>query len=140
MNFIKIMLLFVVVTLLVYGFSGLSGKESVVFTSLGFGFSAVIGAFILIMIVLLVALYLFASSSISIYPKMLFMEGMLFGWWHFVFNFIIPDAKSLTLLGVSIYNLGSYILYGMTVLIGIGIVMLMFPRLTAGISQVKKNG
>ncbi|MEQ0006739.1 hypothetical protein ABLU95_10955 [Klebsiella sp. GG_Kp146] len=140
MNFIKIMLLFAVVTLLVYGFSGLTGKESVVFTFLGFGFSAVIGAFILIMIVLLIALYLFASSSVSIYPKILFLEGTLFGWWYFVFNFIMPDGKSLTLLGVNIYNLGSYILYGMTVLIGIGIVMMMFQGSTNHVDKVKKNG
>jgi apolipoprotein N-acyltransferase len=74
MNFIKLIILFAVVALLVYGFSGLSGKDSVAFTFLSFGFSAVIAAFFWIMIVLLVALYLFASSSISIYPKMLFRK------------------------------------------------------------------
>ena len=140
MNFIKLIILFAVVALLVYGFSGLSGKDSVAFTFLSFGFSAVIAAFFWIMIVLLVALYLFASSSISIYPKMLFLEGTLFGWWYFVFNFLIPDGQSLTLLGVNIYNLGGYFIYGTTVLIGIGIVMMMCRRSTNQVDKVKKHG
>ncbi|EOT5430136.1 hypothetical protein ACNRPI_005687 [Klebsiella pneumoniae] len=135
-NFIKILLLLLVVSLLVYGFTSFTGKESIAIAVLGFGLSAVIISFVGIMIVLLVALYLFSSSSISIYPKMLFMEGLLLGWWHFLFNVIIPDGNSLTLLGVNIYNLGSYILYGMTVLIGIGIVMMMFQRSTTRIDKI----
>ncbi|MBL1904843.1 hypothetical protein ELE61_30010, partial [Klebsiella pneumoniae] len=64
----------------------------------------------------------------------------LFGWWYFVFNFLIPDGQSLTLLGVNIYNLGGYFIYGTTVLIGIGIVMMMFRRSTNQVDKVKKHG
>lgn len=140
MNLIKIIILFAVAALLVYGFRGLSVKDSVTIIFLSFGFSAILAVFYLMMIFLLVALYIFASSSISIYPKMLFLEGTLFGWWYFVFNFLIPDGQSLTLLGVNIYNLGNYFIYGTTVLIGIGIVMMMFRRSTNQIDKVKKNG
>lgn len=140
MQIIKFTLLFALISVLVYGFTDFTGKESIAITALGFGFSAVMASFAGVMIILLVALFLFSSSSISIYPKMLFMEGILFCCWEFTFNFIIPDGKLLTLLGINIYNLGNYFIYGVSVLIGIGIVMMMFPRINDGISQVKKNG
>lgn len=69
MNLIKIIILFAVAALLVYGFRGLSVKDSVTIIFLSFGFSAVLAVFYLMMIFLLVALYIFASSSISIYQK-----------------------------------------------------------------------
>ena len=70
MAFIKGFLFFIIMVLLVYGVTGLTAKESIVFTAFGFGISAILCSFIGIMVVLVVTMCLFAFEELGALPRL----------------------------------------------------------------------
>ena len=69
MAFIKGFLFFIIMVLLVYGVTGLTAKESIVFTAFGFGISAILCSFVGIMVVLVVTMCLFAFEELGALPR-----------------------------------------------------------------------
>ncbi|HBV2057943.1 TPA: hypothetical protein MDR23_003426 [Klebsiella pneumoniae] len=128
MAFIKGSLFFIIMVLLVYGATGLNAKESVVFTAFGFGISAILCSFVGIMVVLVVTMCLFAFEELGALPRLFGAQIILIALWNLIFTVVLPDEKARTILGFDLYNISSYLLYGMTVLLGIGSVAMLFNK------------
>ncbi|MEL4201238.1 hypothetical protein AAFM39_24945 [Klebsiella pneumoniae] len=128
MAFIKGFLFFIIMVLLVYGVTGLTAKESIVFTAFGFGISAILCSFIGIMVVLVVTMCLFAFEELGALPRLFGAQIILIALWNLIFTVVLPDEKARTILGFDLYNISSYLLYGMTVLLGIGSVAMLFNK------------
>ena len=127
MAFIKGFLFFIIMVLLVYGVTGLTAKESIVFTAFGFGISAILCSFVGIM-VLVVTMCLFAFEELGALPRLFGAQIILIALWNLIFTVVLPDEKARTILGFDLYNISSYLLYGMTVLLGIGSVAMLFNK------------
>uniref|UniRef100_UPI00202E9A05 hypothetical protein n=2 Tax=Enterobacterales TaxID=91347 RepID=UPI00202E9A05 len=129
MAFIKGSLFFIIIVLLVYGATGLNAKESIVFAAFGFGISAILCSFVGIMIVLVVTMWLFAFEDLGALPRLFGAQIILIALWNLIFTVVLPDEKARTILGFDLYNISSYLLYGMTVLLGIGSAAMLFNKI-----------
>ncbi len=85
--------------LLVYGVTGLTAKESIVFTAFGFGISAILCSFIGIMVVLVVTMCLFAFEELGALPRLFGAQIILIALWNLIFTVVLPDEKARTILG-----------------------------------------
>ncbi|HBV9740173.1 TPA: hypothetical protein MEA33_005800, partial [Klebsiella pneumoniae] len=121
-------LFFIIMVLLVYGATGLNAKESIVFAAFGFGISAILCSFVGIMVVLVVTMCLFAFEELGALPRLFGAQIILIALWNLIFTVVLPDGKARTILGFDLYNISSYLLYGMTVLLGIGSVAMLFNK------------
>ncbi|HGO5382917.1 TPA: hypothetical protein ACK2XP_004533, partial [Klebsiella oxytoca] len=128
MAFIKGSLFFIIMVLLVYGATGLNAKESIVFAAFGFGISAILCSFVGIMGVLVVTMCLFAFEELGALPRLFGAQIILIALWNLILTVVLPDGKARTILGFDLYNISSYLLYGMTVLLGIGSVAMLFNK------------
>lgn len=128
MEFIKGSLFFIIMVLLVYGATGLNAKESIVFSAFGFGISAILCSFVGIMVVLVVTMCLFAFEELCALPRLFGAQIILIALWNLIFTVVLLDEKARTILGFDLYNISSYLLYGMTVLLGIGSVAMLFNK------------
>lgn len=128
MAMLKFFLLFIIAVLLVYGATGLNAKESIVFAAFGFGISAILCSFVGIMVVLVVTMCLFAFEELGALPRLFGAQIILIALWNLIFTVVLPDEKARTILGFDLYNISSYLLYGMTVLLGIGSVAMLFNK------------
>ncbi|EMZ3528320.1 TPA: hypothetical protein ACJ14E_004147 [Klebsiella pneumoniae] len=128
MAFIKGSLFFIIMVLLVYGATGLNAKESIVFAAFGFGISAILCSFVGIMVVLVLTMCLFAFEELGALPRLFGAQIILIALWNLIFTVVLPDEKARTILGFDLYNISSYLLYGMTVLLGIGSVAMLFNK------------
>lgn len=131
MAFIKGSLFFIIMVLLVYGATGLNAKESIVFAAFGFGISAILCSFVgimVVLVVLVVTMFLFAFEELGALPRLFGAQIILIALWNLIFTVVLPDEKARTILGFDLYNISSYLLYGMTVLLGIGSVAMLFNK------------
>ncbi|WPI89056.1 hypothetical protein [Klebsiella pneumoniae] len=73
-----------------------------------------------------------SSLSVIYYSAQLFRlfgaQIILIALWNLIFTVVLPDEKARTILGFDLYNISSYLLYGMTVLLGIGSVAMLFNK------------
>jgi hypothetical protein len=106
---------FIIMVLLVYGVTGLTAKESIVFTAFGFGISAILCSFIGIMVVLVVTMCLFAFEELGALPRLFGAQIILIALWNLIFT-VVLRMKSTHHTRFDLYNISSYLLYGMTVL------------------------
>ncbi|MCS5939700.1 hypothetical protein LNO10_26670 [Klebsiella variicola subsp. variicola] len=113
---------------MVYGATGLNAKESIVFSAFGFGISAILCSFVGIMVVLVVTMCLFAFEELGALPRLFGAQIILIALWNLIFTVVLLDEKARTILGFDLYNISSYLLYGMTVLLGIGSVAMLFNK------------
>lgn len=114
----KYILLFAVIAVLVWGVTGLTAKETIVFTALGFGVSVVGAAFIFMILLVFILVMMFASGELGILAKFVGTQLFTVAMWNLAFG-IVPDGKTFSVLGLNIWQVGSYLLYGMTVLIAV---------------------
>lgn len=84
---------FIIMALLVYGVTGLTAKESIVFTAFGFGISAILCSFIGIMVVLVVTMCLFAFEELGALPRLFGAQIILIALWNLIFTVVLPDEK-----------------------------------------------
>lgn len=119
----KFMVLFICAVLVLYGFYGLTVRESIVFTFLGFSISAIFAAFAGMWIIAMAAtVSLLGGSMMSagIIACQLFAIAM----WMLIID-VAGVTESTQLLGVSIYNIGNACLFVMTVLTAIYVISLV---------------
>ncbi|HHT3797752.1 TPA: hypothetical protein ACTYX2_005284 [Klebsiella pneumoniae] len=119
----KFMVLFICAVLVLYGFYGLTVRESIVFTFLGFSISAIFAAFAGMWIIAMAAtVSLLGGSMMSagIIACQLFAIAM----WMLIID-VAGVTESTQLLGVSIYNIGNACLFAMTVLTAIYVISLV---------------
>lgn len=114
----KYILLFAVIAVLVWGVTGLTAKETIVFTALGFGVSVVGAAFILMIILAFILVMVCASEEQGVLAKFVGTQLFTVAMWNLAFG-VVPDGKTFSVLGLNIWQVGSYLLYGMTVLIAV---------------------
>ena len=114
----KIIFLFVIVALLIWGFTGLDTRETIVITTLGFSVGIVTAAFFAVIAVTLLMAAIFVTEEVPTYILALGTQIIPFFFWHVAFS-IVPDAKLYTVFGVNIWSMGTYIMYGVTVLIAV---------------------
>lgn len=79
--------------LLVYGVTGLTAKESIVFTAFGFGISAILCSFIGIMVVLVVTMCLFAFEELGALPRLFGAQIILIALWNLIFTVVCRMKK-----------------------------------------------
>ncbi|MCL3566161.1 hypothetical protein L6P71_28590, partial [Klebsiella pneumoniae] len=65
---------------------------------------------------------------IRTFPRLFGAQIILIALWNLIFTVVLPDEKARTILGFDLYNISSYLLYGMTVLLGIGSVAMLFNK------------
>ncbi len=123
----KYIFLFLILALLVWGFTGLNAKETIVITTLGFSLGIVSTAFFAVMAVTLLMAAIFVTQEVPTYVLALGTQIIPFFLWHVIFS-IVPDAKMFTIFGVNIWNMGIYIMYGVTVLIAVYATSIAFSR------------
>ncbi|MDQ6192477.1 hypothetical protein M3O75_31730 (plasmid) [Klebsiella pneumoniae] len=61
-------------------------------------------------------------------PRLFGAQIILIALWNLIFTVVLPDEKARTILGFDLYNISSYLLYGMTVLLSIGSVAMLFNK------------
>lgn len=119
----KFMVVFICVVLVLYGFYGLTVRESIVFTFLGFSISAIFAAFAGMWIIAMAATVSLLGGSVmsaGIIACQLFAIAM----WMLIID-VAGVTESTQLLGVSIYNIGNACLFAMTVLTAIYVICLV---------------
>lgn len=77
---------------------------------------------------LVVTMCLFAFEELGALPGLFGAQIILIALWNLVFTVVLPDEKACTILGFDLYNISSYFLYGMTVLLGIGSVVILINK------------
>lgn len=119
----KFMVVFICVVLVLYGFYGLTVRESIVFTFLGFSISAIFAAFAGMWIIAMAATVSLLGGymmSARIIACQLFAIAM----WMLIID-VAGVTESTQLLGVNIYNIGNACLFAMTVLTAIYVICLV---------------
>ncbi|HHR0884860.1 hypothetical protein ACYAXZ_25925 [Klebsiella pneumoniae] len=119
----KFMVVFICVVLVLYGFYGLTVRESIVFTFLGFSISAIFASFAGMWIIAMAATVSLLGGSmmnVRIIACQLFAIAM----WMLIID-VAGVTESTQLLGVSIYNIGNACLFAMTVLTAIYVICLV---------------
>ncbi len=119
----KFMVVLICVILVLYGFYGLTVRESIVFTFLGFSISAIFAAFAGMWIIAMAATVSLLGGSMM-NARIIACQLFAIAMWM-----LIIDAAGVTestqLLGVSIYNIGNACLFAMTVLTAIYVICLV---------------
>ena len=122
----KFMVVFICVVLVLYGFYGLTVRESIVFTFLGFSISAVFAVFAAFagmwIIAMAATVSLLGGSVMS--ARIIACQLFAIAMWMLIIE-VAGVTESTQLLGVSIYNIGNACLFAMTVLTAIYVICLV---------------
>lgn len=119
----KFMVVFICVVLVLYGFYGLTVRQSIVFTFLGFSISAIFAAFAGMWIIAMAAtVSLLGGSMMS--ARIIACQLFAIAMWMLIID-VAGVTESTQLLGVSIYNIGNACLFAMTVLTAIYVISLV---------------
>lgn len=119
----KFMVVFICVVLVLYGFYGLTVRESIVFTFLGFSISAVFAAFAGMWIIAMAAIVSLLGGSVMS-ARIIACQLFAIAMWMLIIE-VAGVTESTQLLGVSIYNIGNACLFAMTVLTAIYVICLV---------------
>ncbi|HFO2465730.1 MULTISPECIES: hypothetical protein [Klebsiella pneumoniae complex] len=119
----KFMVVFICVVLVLYGFYGLTVRESIVFTFLGFSISAVFAAFAGMWIIAMAATVSLLGGSVMS-ARIIACQLFAIAMWMLIIE-VAGVTESTQLLGVSIYNIGNACLFAMTVLTAIYVICLV---------------
>lgn len=119
----KFMVVLICVILVLYGFYGLTVRESIVFTFLGFSISAIFAAFAGMWIIAMAATVSLLGGSMM-NARIIACQLFAIAMWMLIID-VAGVTESTQLLGVSIYNLGNACLFAMTVLTAIYVICLV---------------
>ncbi len=119
----KFMVVLICVILVLYGFYGLTVRESIVFTFLGFSISAIFAAFAGMWIIAMAATVSLLGGSMM-NARIIACQLFAIAMWMLIID-IAGVTESTQLLGVSIYNIGNACLFAMTVLTAIYVICLV---------------
>ncbi|HHU6416995.1 TPA: hypothetical protein ACUI59_005350 [Klebsiella pneumoniae] len=119
----KFMVVFICVVLVLYGFYGLTVRESIVFTFLGFSISAIFAAFAGMWIIAMAATVSLLGGSVMS-ARIIACQLFAIAMWMLIID-VAGVTESTQLLGVSIYNIGNACLFAMTVLTAIYVICLV---------------
>lgn len=119
----KFMVVFICVVLVLYGFYGLTVRESIVFTFFGFSISAVFAAFAGMWIIAMAATVSLLGGSVMS-ARIIACQLFAIAMWMLIID-VAGVTESTQLLGVSIYNIGNACLFAMTVLTAIYVICLV---------------
>ncbi|MHB2336049.1 hypothetical protein ACYBRG_24360 [Klebsiella pneumoniae] len=119
----KFMVVFICVVLVLYGFYGLTVRESIVFTFLGFSISAIFAAFAGMWIIAMAATVSLLGVSVMS-ARIIACQLFAIAMWMLILD-VAGVTESTQLLGVSIYNIGNACLFAMTVLTAIYVICLV---------------
>ncbi|HFT3496346.1 TPA: hypothetical protein ACXPX3_005582 [Klebsiella variicola subsp. variicola] len=119
----KFMVVFICVVLVLYGFYGLTVRESIVFTFLGFSISAIFAAFAGMWIIAMAATVSLLGVSVMS-ARIIACQLFAIAMWMLIID-VAGVTESTQLLGVSIYNIGNACLFAMTVLTAIYVICLV---------------
>lgn len=119
----KFMVVFICVVLVLYGFYGLTVRESIVFTFLGFSISAIFAAFAGMWIIAMAATVSLLGGSVMS-ARIIACQLFAIAMWMLIID-VSGVTESTQLLGVSIYNIGNACLFAMTVLTAIYVISLV---------------
>ncbi|HFQ6955051.1 TPA: hypothetical protein ACHSLM_005072 [Klebsiella quasipneumoniae] len=119
----KFMVVFICVVLVLYGFYGLTVRESIVFTFLGFSISAIFAAFAGMWIIAMAATVSLLGGSVMS-ARIIACQLFAIAMWMLIID-VAGVTESTQLLGVSIYNIGNACLFAMTVLTAIYVISLV---------------
>ncbi|AIX52508.1 TPA: hypothetical protein HMV82_19605 [Escherichia coli] len=123
----KFILLFFILVILIWGFTGLAFKEAIIFTSVGLSISVVALSALLVVVLTFVMAAMYATQELGALGKMIIAQVVLTGLWNLAFS-IIPDGKLLSFFGVNIWQSGSYLVYFMAVLIAVFATFVAFQK------------
>lgn len=111
---LKLILLLVMVFLLGYGVFGLTAREAVAFMVAGVSISFIIASFIgLSILAVITTVIMIGRAGIAV--QMIAAQIFAIGAWQVVFS-LSDSMKSVTVGGINIYDLGSVMLFGMSLL------------------------
>lgn len=119
----KFMVVLICVILVLYGFYGLTVRESIVFTFLGFSISAIFAAFAGVWIIAMAATVSLLGGSMM-NARIIACQLFAIAMWMLIID-VAGVTESTQLLGVSIYNIGNACLFAMTVLTAIYVICLV---------------
>lgn len=119
----KFMVVLICVILVLYGFYGLTVRESIVFTFLGFSISAIFAAFAGMWIIAMAATVSLLGGSMM-NARIIACQLFALAMWMLIID-VAGVTESTQLLGVSIYNIGNACLFAMTVLTAIYVICLV---------------
>lgn len=119
----KFILMFFILVILIWGFTGLAFKDTIMFTSVGLSISVV--ALSALIVVVLTAMY--AVLQMGALGKMIIAQIVLVGLWNLVFS-IIPNGKLISFFGVNVWHAGSYLICLMTVLVAVFAACIAFRK------------
>lgn len=119
----KFMVVLICVILVLYGFYGLTVRESIVFTFLGFSISAIFAAFAGMCIIAMAATVSLLGGSMM-NARIIACQLFAIAMWMLIID-VAGVTESTQLLGVSIYNIGNACLFAMTVLTAIYVICLV---------------
>ncbi|WP_259652926.1 hypothetical protein [Klebsiella pneumoniae] len=119
----KFMVVLICVILVLYGFYGLTVRESIVFTFLGFSISAIFAAFAGMWIIAMAATVSLLGGSVM-NARIIACQLFAIAMWMLIID-VAGVTESTQLLGVSIYNIGNACLFAMTVLTAIYVICLV---------------
>ncbi len=119
----RFMVVLICVILVLYGFYGLTVRESIVFTFLGFSISAIFAAFAGMWIIAMAATVSLLGGSMM-NARIIACQLFAIAMWMLIID-VAGVTESTQLLGVSIYNIGNACLFAMTVLTAIYVICLV---------------
>ncbi|EIV1877173.1 hypothetical protein L7E84_003591 [Salmonella enterica] len=123
----KFILIFFILVILIWGFTGLSFKDAIMFTSVGLSISVVALSAFLVVVLTFVMAAMYAAQELGALGKVIIAQIVLVGFWNLIFS-IIPDAKFISFFGVNVWQSGSYLTYFMAMLVAVFAVHIAFQK------------
>ncbi|EKH3107934.1 hypothetical protein O7N79_001932 [Salmonella enterica] len=122
-NFILLIIMFF---LLGYGVFGLTDREAVAFTVGSIGISVIIASFIgLTILAVITAVIMIGHASVVV--QMIVAQLIVIGEWHMVFS-LSDSMKSVAIGGINMYESGSFIVFGMSLLTCLYVIIAVLER------------
>ncbi|EFR0234847.1 hypothetical protein DL738_11860 [Escherichia coli] len=123
----KFILIFFILVILIWGFTGLAFKDAIMFTSVGLSISVVALSAFLVVVLTFVMAAMYAAQELGALGKVIIAQIVLVGFWNLIFS-IIPDAKFISFFGVNVWQSGSYLTYFMAMLVAVFAVHIAFQK------------
>lgn len=118
---LKVILLMLMVLLLGCGVFGLTAREAVAFTVLGVGIPFIIVSFIgLSILAVITTVIMIGSAGVAV--QMVVAQLIVIGEWQVVFS-LSDSMKTVVIAGMNVYESGSFIVSGMSLLTCIYVVV-----------------
>ncbi|STN24979.1 Uncharacterised protein [Escherichia coli] len=91
--------MFFILAILIWGFTGLTFKDAILFTSVGLSISVVALSALLVVALTFVMAAMYAAHELGSLGKMIISQVVLVGFWNLIFS-VIPDGKLISFFGV----------------------------------------